>query len=118
QVLISADGMNRELFYVAATRARSDITVFTTHYERMRESIRISGARASAMDLAKDAGVMPHHKCRGRSRAPRGRFGRWARQSSHAFRTWWQEASEVKPKVNVKETVEALQSRGAYVSER
>ena len=50
-VIISADGMRKELFYVAASRGREQITVITSDKERLRESIAYSGVRQSASEL-------------------------------------------------------------------
>ena len=38
-VVISADGMRKELFYVAASRGRERITVVTSDRELLRESV-------------------------------------------------------------------------------
>jgi hypothetical protein len=51
EVIISGDRMTRELFYVAASRGRHRITVFTGDKENLRESIGISGERMSALEL-------------------------------------------------------------------
>lgn len=50
-VIISGDRMSRELFYVAASRGRNRITVFTGDKENLRESIGHSGQRMSALEL-------------------------------------------------------------------
>lgn len=50
-VIISGDGMRRELFYVAASRGREQITVVTSDKKRLRESITHSGVRQSASEL-------------------------------------------------------------------
>jgi ATP-dependent exoDNAse (exonuclease V) alpha subunit len=52
-VIISADGMPKELFYVAATRGREHILVITSDKERLRESVAQSTARKSASELAR-----------------------------------------------------------------
>ena len=52
-VIISADGMRRELFYVAASRGREQISVITSDTERLRETIAHSSARKSASELAR-----------------------------------------------------------------
>jgi conjugative relaxase-like TrwC/TraI family protein len=51
EVIISGDRMTRELFYVAASRGRNRITVFTGDKESLRESIGLSGQRMSALEL-------------------------------------------------------------------
>ena len=50
-MIISGDRMTRELFYVAASRGRNRITVFTGDKESLRESIGLSGQRMSALEL-------------------------------------------------------------------
>jgi hypothetical protein len=54
-VVISADGMRKELFYVAASRGRESITVITSDKEALRESVGSSTARKSASELARKA---------------------------------------------------------------
>ena len=52
-VIISADAMKKELFYVAASRGRSKIAVVTSDRELLRESVGVSTARQSAMELVR-----------------------------------------------------------------
>ncbi len=52
-VVISADAMKRELFYVAASRGRESVTVITSDKELLAESIGRSGERQSASELAR-----------------------------------------------------------------
>lgn len=52
-VIISADAMKKELFYVAASRGRSEIAVVTSDREQLRESIGVSTARQSAIELVR-----------------------------------------------------------------
>ena len=52
-VIISGDGMQKELFYVAASRGRESVTVITSDKERLRESVGRSTARKSASELAR-----------------------------------------------------------------
>ena len=52
-VVISGDAMKKELFYVAASRARESVTVVTSDRELLRESVARSGARQSASELAR-----------------------------------------------------------------
>ena len=54
-VVISADAMQKELFYVAASRGRESVTVVTSDRELLRESVARSGARQSASELARKA---------------------------------------------------------------
>jgi ATP-dependent exoDNAse (exonuclease V) alpha subunit len=59
-VIVSGDMMKRELFYVAASRGRSEIAIVTSDRELLRESLGISAARPSATDLAKELGHSRH----------------------------------------------------------
>ena len=52
KVIISADAMKQELFYVAASRGREDIAIITSDANRLGESLGVSMARPSAMELA------------------------------------------------------------------
>jgi conjugative relaxase-like TrwC/TraI family protein len=54
-VVISADGMRKELFYVAASRGRESITVVTSEKELLRESVARSVDRQSASELSRKA---------------------------------------------------------------
>jgi len=50
-VIIAADGMRRQSFYVAASRGREGLTVITTDKERLSESVERSEHRQSAHEL-------------------------------------------------------------------
>ena len=52
-VIISADVMKQELFYVAASRGRSEIAVVTSDCDLLRESVGVSTTRMSAIELVK-----------------------------------------------------------------
>jgi ATP-dependent exoDNAse (exonuclease V) alpha subunit len=54
QVIISADAMKQELFYVAASRGREGISIVTSDRERLGESLGVSMARPSAFELANE----------------------------------------------------------------
>jgi hypothetical protein len=54
-VNISADGMRKELFYVAASRGRESITVVTCDRDLLRKSVGRSVARQSASELSRKA---------------------------------------------------------------
>jgi len=54
-VVISADGMRKELFYVAASRGRESITVVTSDKDLLRESVARSDVRQSASEMARKA---------------------------------------------------------------
>jgi hypothetical protein len=51
-VIISSDGMRKELFYVAASRGRRSVMVLTSDKEGLRQSVGRSGSRKSASELA------------------------------------------------------------------
>jgi len=53
-VILSADAMKQELFYVGASRGRSEIAIVTSDREQLRESLGISSARPSATELARE----------------------------------------------------------------
>jgi conjugative relaxase-like TrwC/TraI family protein len=50
-VIISGDGMRKELFYVAASRGRESLQIVTSDKELLRESVGLSNARQSASEL-------------------------------------------------------------------
>jgi conjugative relaxase-like TrwC/TraI family protein len=54
QVIIAADSMNQEVFYVMASRGREGISIVTSNVERLGESLGISMARPSAIELANE----------------------------------------------------------------
>lgn len=54
QVILSADAMKQELFYVAASRGRNGITVITSDDEQLQASLGVSIARPSAMELVSE----------------------------------------------------------------
>ena len=65
-VIISGDGMRKELFYVAASRGRQSVRVVTSDKESLRESVARSSMRKSASELARKAGtVFVRGACRG-----------------------------------------------------
>jgi ATP-dependent exoDNAse (exonuclease V) alpha subunit len=65
-VVISGDGMRKELFYVAASRGRQSVRVITSDKESLRESVARSSMRKSASELARKAGtVFVRGACRG-----------------------------------------------------
>jgi hypothetical protein len=51
--------MQKELFYVAASRGRKALQIVTSDEELLRESLACSAARRSASELARKA--MPEH---------------------------------------------------------
>jgi ATP-dependent exoDNAse (exonuclease V) alpha subunit len=53
EVIVSAEGMNRELFYVAASRGRERVTVVTSDAAGLRESVSCTSARRPATELAR-----------------------------------------------------------------
>jgi ATP-dependent exoDNAse (exonuclease V) alpha subunit len=52
-VIISGDGMQKELFYVAASRGRHSVTVITSDKERLQQTVGRSMARTSATELSR-----------------------------------------------------------------
>jgi conjugative relaxase-like TrwC/TraI family protein len=52
-VIVSADGMQKELFYVAASRGRESVLIVTSDKETLSESVGRSSARQSASELAR-----------------------------------------------------------------
>jgi ATP-dependent exoDNAse (exonuclease V) alpha subunit len=61
-VIVSADGMRKELFYVAASRGREQISIITSDKERLRETIAHSSARKSASELARQRRPGPRER--------------------------------------------------------
>ena len=59
-VILSADAMKQELFYVGASRGRSEIAIVTSDREQLRESLGISSARPSAIELAREQAHLSH----------------------------------------------------------
>jgi conjugative relaxase-like TrwC/TraI family protein len=64
-VIVSGDGMQKELFYVAASRGRHSVTVMTSEKERLQQTVGQSTGRTSATELLRD-------RSRCRRGAPRG----------------------------------------------
>jgi conjugative relaxase-like TrwC/TraI family protein len=58
-VILSADAMKQELFYVGASRGRSEIAIVTSDREQLRESLGVSSARPSATELAREQAHLP-----------------------------------------------------------
>ena len=58
-VILSADAMKQELFYVGASRGRQEIVVVTSDREQLRNLLGISTARPSATELAREQD--PYH---------------------------------------------------------
>jgi UvrD-like helicase C-terminal domain len=52
-VIVSADGMRKELFYVAASRGRENIMVITSDKERLTQTVAQTAARRSASELVR-----------------------------------------------------------------
>jgi hypothetical protein len=61
-VIISGDGMQKELFYVAASRGRQNIIVITSDKEMLGESIGRSSVRKSALELTRNEEPTPETK--------------------------------------------------------
>jgi hypothetical protein len=56
-VIVSGDGMQKELFYVAASRGRHSVTVITSDKERLQQTVGRSMARTSATELSRGKGT-------------------------------------------------------------
>jgi ATP-dependent exoDNAse (exonuclease V) alpha subunit len=52
-VIISADGMRKELFYVAASRGRESIMIIASDKERLIQTVSQTAARKSASELVR-----------------------------------------------------------------
>lgn len=65
-VILSADAMKQELFYVGVSRGRSEIAIVTSDREQLRESLGTSSARPSATELAREQthSHQPEHRFR------------------------------------------------------
>lgn len=82
-IILSADVMKQELFYVGASRGRSEIAIVTSDREQLRESLGISSARPSATELTREQSHShePEHSIkhapmqRSQPSAPRRDFG-------------------------------------------
>jgi ATP-dependent exoDNAse (exonuclease V) alpha subunit len=59
-VILSGDGMHKELFYVAASRGRHSVTVITSDKERLQQTVGRSMARKSASELVRDKRAYAH----------------------------------------------------------
>jgi conjugative relaxase-like TrwC/TraI family protein len=60
-VVISGDGMPKELFYVAASRGRQSVTVITSHKGQLQATVARSMARTSASELVRGKWAHSHH---------------------------------------------------------
>jgi conjugative relaxase-like TrwC/TraI family protein len=78
-VIISGDGMPKELFYVAASRGRQSITVITSDKERLQTTVARSMARASASELVRGKGTHSHRSAHRGLAAARNMVRRAAR---------------------------------------
>ena len=81
-VVIAGETMSRELFYVAASRGREQLTVITSDKARLEESVGRSGARLSASELVRTmhATVADRPRRRTRREGSNGASGRWWRR--------------------------------------
>jgi ATP-dependent exoDNAse (exonuclease V) alpha subunit len=59
-VIVSGDGMQKELFYVASSRGRHSITVITSDKERLQQTVSRSMVRKSATELVRDESIHSH----------------------------------------------------------
>jgi hypothetical protein len=60
KVIVSADKMKKEPFYVATSRGRESVTVVTSNKQELWRSVRSSAARQSASELERKA--KPEHR--------------------------------------------------------
>jgi ATP-dependent exoDNAse (exonuclease V) alpha subunit len=88
-VILSADAMRQELFYVGASRGRSEIAIVTSDREQVRESLGISPARPSAMELAREqsSSLGPEHGIQ-HCTYPKHRTAGPAPRNQHQSRYW------------------------------
>lgn len=83
-VIISADGMPKELFYVAASRGRESVLVVTSDKESFSESVSRSNARQSASELSRK--VRPGlHQGLHRGFEAAGNLARWVIQTGRQW---------------------------------
>jgi hypothetical protein len=61
-VVIAGETMSRELFYVAVSRGREQVTVITSDKARLQDSIGRSGARPSASELVRKMQASLDHR--------------------------------------------------------
>ncbi len=54
RVIVSGDWIGKELFYVAVSRGREGLQVFTSDPQELKESIALSGERRSAIEIARE----------------------------------------------------------------
>jgi ATP-dependent exoDNAse (exonuclease V) alpha subunit len=89
-VVISADQMKKELFYVAASRGREGLTVITADKDRLRESIAQSDSRQSATELVQRSRAngtnQPAHGIRQQFTIAEGQKAHPAGEPQHAVR--------------------------------
>ena len=52
--ILSVGAVKQELFYVGASRGRSEIAIVTSDREKLRESLGVSSARPSATELVRE----------------------------------------------------------------
>jgi conjugative relaxase-like TrwC/TraI family protein len=55
EVIVAAEDMTHNMFYVAVSRSREKVTVITSDSERLEAAIATSGSRQSAIELARAA---------------------------------------------------------------
>jgi conjugative relaxase-like TrwC/TraI family protein len=81
-VIVSADRMAGELFYVAVSRAREYLQVITSNLPLLKETVAVDGTRQSATELAKQSEererTRQRHTVWGKAKA-------WATQQSRAW---------------------------------
>jgi conjugative relaxase-like TrwC/TraI family protein len=117
-VIVSADRMEGDLFFVAVSRAREFLRVVTSDLAALRQSVAGDSTRLSATELAKQ--VKGQERRRERHTAW-GRAKLWARQ---AARAWQQKIftvekqSDARTRTDVSPTRNNQAERGGPVPER
>jgi conjugative relaxase-like TrwC/TraI family protein len=104
-VIVSADRMAGELFYVAVTRAREFLQVITSNLPLLRQSVGVDGTRLSATELAKQAQGQERRRQR---HTAWGKAKLWARQTSRA---WQQKIFRVEKRSDARARPDAPQTR-------
>ena len=109
-VILSGDGMQKKLFYVAASRGRHNVTVITSDKERLQQTVGRSMARTSATELLRGKAVCS------RRGAPRGM--EMAREMVRSAAALLRSASKIISKPSIQQEVPRLQPRKECKRER
>jgi conjugative relaxase-like TrwC/TraI family protein len=115
-VVISADGMRKELFYVAASRGRESITVVTSDKDLLRESVGRSVTRQSASELARKMQA-PSIEEKRTTPTLREQLRERSAAAQHGFDTV-QEGKEPSRKASAPETVQTINRENPSLKEK